>query len=549
MNIIDQIKHDFCRFLSNTFNVSLPEAQHCSLELNVDESKQQFGDLTSNAAMVLAKKLKKNPREIAQQISDQFKHEMIESIEVAGPGFLNITLAPDAFSQLAQKLLAKKTSFFQPLEQHTQNYNIEFVSANPTGPLHFGHGRGGIIGDVLANVLRFLGHYVTKEFYINDAGAQMKKLGISLKIRCEQAAGMKTELPEDAYHGKYLIELAEELHKNHDGRLLDQPLSFFESYAQTKMLEMIKKTLEDYGILFDVWFSEKTLHESGSIEEAIALLKKSRLVYEQDGALWFKSTQFGDDKDRVLKKKTGEFTYAAPDIAYMQDKVNRGVNNLVYILGHDHHSYATRLQGMKAALGFDRYPLNVILYQLVKLKEGEQQIKMSKRKGTIVTLRDVIEAVGKDVARFFYLQRKADAQLEFDLELALKHTDENPVYYIQYAYVRTGSILHNAEKEKELQNITVDDLKHLTPADQFLLKKIVSLNSVLHTIQETHQTHLLAYYTHELAQAFNRYYNKNRVIDVKNIPLSRARLGMVIIMRETLGLCLGLLGLSKPTKM
>ncbi len=549
MNIIDQIKHDFCRFLSNTFNVGLPEAQHCSLELNVDEQKQQFGDLTSNAAMVLAKKLKKNPREIAQQISDQFKHEMIKSIEIAGPGFLNITLAPAAFSQLAQRLLTKKASFFQPLEQHTQNYNIEFVSANPTGPLHFGHGRGGIIGDVLANVLRFLGHYVTKEFYINDAGAQMKKLGMSLKIRCEQAAGIKTELPEDAYHGTYLVELAEEIHKEYGGRLLDQPLSFFESYAQTKMLEMIKKTLADYGILFDVWFSEKTLHESGSIEEAIALLEKDGLVYEQDGALWFKSTQFGDDKDRVLKKKTGEFTYAAPDIAYMQDKVNRGANNLVYILGHDHHSYAVRLQGMQAALGFDRHPLDVILYQLVKLKEGEQQLKMSKRKGTIVMLRDVIDAVGKDVARFFYLQRKADAQLEFDLDLALKHTDENPVYYIQYAYVRTGSILQNAEKEKELQNITVDDLKHLTEADQFLLKKIVSLNSVLHTIQETHQTHLLAYYTHELAQAFNRYYNKNRVIDLKNIPLSRARLGIVIIMRETLGLCLGLLGLSKPKKM
>lgn len=549
MNSIDQIKNAFSIFLSDTFGISIPEARHCSFELNVDEQKQQFGDLTSNAAMVLAKKLKKNPRELAQKISKEFTHPAIKKIEVAGPGFLNMTLSPQTFDHLAQQLFNKKASFFQPTEQHTETYNIEFISANPTGPLHFGHGRGGIIGDVLGNVLEFLGHYVTKEFYINDAGAQIKKLGISLKTRCQQAAGMDVALPEDAYHGEYLIAIADELHKKYSSTLLDQPMTFFESYAKTKMLEMIKKTLEDYGIIFDVWFSENSLHESGAVEEALALLGQNGLTYEKDGALWFKSTQFGDDKDRVLKKQSGEFTYAAPDIAYLQDKINRGATHLLYILGHDHHSYATRLQGMNCALGLERYPLDVILYQLVNIKEGGTTVRMSKRKGNIITLRDVIDTVGTDIARFFYLNRKADAQLEFDLDLALKHTDENPVYYIQYAFVRTGSILRNAEKEKDLQHITIDDLKHLTPADHVLLKKIVSLNEILHAIEQTHQTHLLAYYTYELAQYFNRYYNKNRVIDAKNISLSRARLGLTIIIKNTLGLCLDLLGLSKPERM
>ncbi len=278
-------------------------------------------------------------------------------------------------------------------------------------------------------------------------------------------------------------------------------------------------------------------------------MQKAGHLYEKDGALWFASTSFGDDKDRVLRKQTGELTYAAPDIAYMQEKINRGAQHLIYILGHDHHSYATRLAGMLYALGLEKHPLDVILYQLVNIKEGGEQVRMSKRKGKIVTLQDIIDTVGKDVARFFYLHRKADAQLEFDIALALKHTDENPVYYIQYAYVRSGSILDNGAKEPSLQNITAHDVMHLTAADDFLIKKIITLKDVLLTINSSHQTHLLAYYTHELAQAFNRYYNKNRVIDITNISLSRARLGLVTIIRTTLGLCLDLMGLSKPDRM
>lgn len=548
MNIISQLSDAFSNYLSSTFSIDSNQAKQYQLELNVDEQKQQFGDLTSNAAMGLARILKRNPREIGQEIANGFNNPSIEKIEIAGPGFLNFTLTQSATDQLAKELFEQKTDFFKPTEKPTKSINIEFVSANPTGPLHFGHGRGGIIGDVLGNVLSFLGNAVTKEFYINDAGAQIKKLGNSLRIRYQQVSGMKVDLPENAYHGHYLLDLANELFSEHGDRLLDQSNEFFESFAQTKLLNHIKSTLADYGISFDTWFSEKTLHESGSIEKAIELLKTNGLLYEKEGALWFTSTKYGDDKDRVLRKKDGQLTYASADIAYMQDKVKRGADELIYILGHDHHSYATRLETIRQGLQL-ACALDVILYQLVSIKEDGQQLRMSKRAGVIVTLQDVIDTVGRDVARYFYLQRKADAQLEFDLNLALKHTDENPAYYIQYAYVRTGSILKNAEKEPALAGVSEMNIAKLSDADKLLIKKCASLISVLETIGTTHQTHLLAYYTHELAQCFNRYYAKNRVIDLDNISVSKTRLALVTIIRNTLETCLDLLGLGKPTKM
>ena len=549
MNIIEKLQNSFSSFLIKTFSISRTQAEQATLRLNVDEQKQQFGDLTSNAAMVLATYLKSNPRQIAQIIASDFKNHDIAKIDIAGPGFINFTLTQNTFDTLAKEMFEQKDAFFKSKSLHKETINIEFISANPTGPLHFGHGRGGIIGDVLGNVLSFLGHTVTREFYINDAGTQMKKLGASLKARYQQAAGMDVALPKEGYQGLYLVNIANELFTEHGAALLDQPDEFFTSFAKVKLLEHIKQTLADYGIDFNTWFSEKTLHESGAIDQAIALLQKKGHLFEKDGALWFRSTSFGDDKDRVLRKQSGEFTYAAPDIAYMQDKVNRGADRLIYILGHDHHSYATRLAGMLCALGLEKHSLDVILYQLVKINEGGAQIRMSKRRGKIVTLQDVIDTVGKDIARFFYLNRKADAQLEFDLDLALKHTDENPVYYIQYAYVRTGSILKNAKKEESLQNIKIKDLDNLSAADDLLIKKIATLKDTLLTIDATYQTHLLAYYTLELAQSFNRYYNKNRVIDLSNTPLSRARLALTMIVSTTLGLCLDLMELSKPERM
>lgn len=551
MNVIETIQQAFTSYLETTFNVDPQLLASCDFSLNIDEGKQNFGDLNSNAALILAKQLQRNPREVAQSIASNFKHSYISAIEPAGPGFLNFTLTRQALHDLCIDLFIAKETFFKlnPSERK-HNYSLEFVSANPTGPLHLGNGRGGIIGDVLANVLKFIGHKATKEFYINDAGSQIKKLGISFKTRYLQATGHDVAMPEEGYHGSYLVDIARDCVTEHGTDFLDKPDEFFAEYAKDKILAMIQETLKEYGIEFDVWFSERHLHANGAIASALELLEQKGYLYEKDDATWFKSTEFGDDKDRVVKKASGELTYAAADIAYLKNKVERGFDRLVIILGHDHHSYAVRLQTILQALELPSNPrLNVILYQLVKMKVQGEQMRMSKRASNIVTLKDVIETVGKDVSRFFYLNRKADAQLEFDLDLAMKKTDENPVYYIQYAYVRTHSILEKAQEVAAFANITDADTSHIGINEALLIKKIVSLKNLLNNISTNMQTHLLANYSIELATLFHKYYTHNRVIDLENIPQSRSRLLLIMLLRDTFATTFDLLGISKPEKM
>ncbi len=548
MNIIQTIKKSFTTYIQSTFNVDIT-AKRGAFDINTDENKQEFGDINSNIALIAAKQVKKNPREVAQQIINEFNHPAIEKIEIAGPGFINIFLSQDAFSSLLRDLHEQKEAFFKPEKLTITHTNIEFVSANPTGPLHFGHGRGGIIGDVLGNILTFLGHKVTKEFYINDEGNQIDKLGQSFKIRCLQISGTDAKIPEDGYHGEYLIELAHQAQSEFGAQLLEKDDNFFAEYAKKEMLENIQNTLKEYGISFDTYFSEKTLHENGNVETALEQLKQNNFLYKHDGAWWFKATQFGDDKDRVVKRASGEVTYIAADIAYLQNKINRGHNKLLMILGHDHHSYVTRLHAIQQALQLESFPLDVILYQLVKITKEGQLVRMSKRAGAMTTLQDIINTVGKDVARFFYLHRKAEAQLEFDLELALKKTDENPVYYVQYAYVRTGSVLQKANKIKSLQLITQKDAQYIGPEEQLLLKKIFSLKLLLCEISTNYHTHALTYFVLELSTLFHHYYAHNKVIDQNNIEKSRARLLAINILRETIGTILDLLGISKPKQM
>lgn len=549
MNIIEQIQQSFTTFLAQTYQIPSSALAHGTLTLNTDEQKQNFGDLNSNAAMVLAKQVGKSPRDIAQHIISSFSHDAIEKIEMAGPGFLNFYLKPTAFHTLVTEIHTQKEAFFKlNPSTHKHTFNVEFVSANPTGPLHLGHGRGGIIGDVLSNVLEFIGHSVTREFYINDAGAQMQKLANSLKIRCQQQLGHTVELPEDAYHGTYLVDLAQQCIAQHGESVIEQPNSFFENYGKTHLLAQQQETLKNYGIEYDVWFSEKILHSDGSILKAIELLKQKGYIYELDGATWFKSTEFGDDKDRVVRRANGELTYVAADIAYMKNKIDRGADTLVMVLGHDHHGYVLRLQALLKALDLGA-TLDVILYQLVKMKASGQLVRMSKRAGNIVTLEDVIDTVGKDVSRFFYLNRKADAQLEFDLDLALKKTEENPVYYVQYAYVRTKSILAKAAEAPALKNCTIADSAALGQAEQLLIKKIASLKQLLESISTNYQTHVLTYYALELAQTFHGYYGKNRIIDIDNQAQSRGRLFLVGMVQETLDLVLRLLEIDRPEKM
>lgn len=551
MNLITEIQKAFTSYLQASFaTVPAAEIDHAAhLTLNTDESRQAFGDLSSSAAMMLGKRLSTPPFTVAKQIVDGFTNAHISRIEIAGPGFINIFLTPTALVTLAEQLYDQKEAFFK-LDAKTpkKKISIEFVSANPTGPLHLGHGRGGIIGDVLGNVCSFLGHTVVKEYYINDAGTQMEKLGLSLKVRCQQELGMDATLPEEGYQGAYLIDVARECIAQYGKAVIGEPDEFFQAYGKERMLANIKHTLTAYGINFDVWFSEKTLHEDGSLEKTLATLRAKNVLYEKDGALWLRSTDYTDDKDRVLRKSSGEFTYAASDSAYLQNKANRGFNLMIMVLGADHHGYSNRLEAIRQALEIAA-PLNIIFYQLVKMKEGGQQVRMSKRTGNIVTLEGVTEMVGRDVARFFYLNRKADAQLDFDLDLALKKTEENPVYYAQYAYVRTQSILAKAAEEQALQDLKRSDASALGIDEALLIRKMASLATMLETISTNYQTHLLSYYTLELAQVFHGYYAKHRVIDLAHIEQSRARLLLIIMLKNTFETAFKLLGISCPEKM
>lgn len=546
MNSVNQLISALKAHVSDLY---LNQTISFDVTINVDPQRQQFGDLSCNAAMLYAKELKSSPRAVAQEIIKDFTHPLVQNIEIAGPGFINMTLKADFFSHILHELHLHGDSFFKlPRDYPFQNYNVEFVSANPTGPLHLGHGRGGIIGDVLGTVLRFLGHTVTKEFYINDAGNQIEKLGISFKVRCLQQLNQTAQLPEDGYHGEYLKELAHKAHAELGDRLATQPDSFYATYAKEHLLQKIKETLAAYGIKFDLWFSEKSLHDSGAIKQSLARIQNNGYLYEKDGALWLKSTAFGDDKDRVLKKASGELTYVAADVAYLENKIERGAQKLIMVLGQDHHSYLTRLKAVLQALGRDPAMLDVILYQLVTIKESGELVRLSKRAGKIVSLEDIIESVGKNVARFFYLHRKADAHLEFDITLALARTEENPVYYIQYAYVRTLSILEKAAS-LGIQDISATDAQHLTEKEHLLIKKIITLKQLLEDIAHHYQTHILTYYVHDLAQLFSNYYAHTKVIDTKTITVTRARLLLVMQLRDTFNLCLRLLGISTPDKM
>jgi len=549
MNKFEQLKKAFFNHIQSLHSVDQSALTHVSFELNTDLDKIQFGDISTNIAMILAKQLKSNPRKIAESITQSFSHKHVEKAEIAGPGFINLFATDKFYTDLTEELHAQKENFFKPEEKPTKNLNVEFVSANPTGPLHFGHGRNAIIGDVLARVLKFLEYPVTKEFYINDAGAQITKLGKSLKVRCQQELGEVISLPEDAYQGEYLIETAQKCIAEHGKGILEESDRFFEEYGKKLMLEQLKTTLQSFNINFDIWFSEKSLHGEQKIEEALAILEKNNYLYEADGALWFKSTEFGDDKDRVLKKKDGSYTYVSGDIAYMLNKLNRGFDQLVMVLGHDHHSYEFRLKALLQALGYKKEQLNIILYQLVHIKNKDgQSARMSKRSGNIVTLHDIIESVGCDVARFFFLNRKADAELDFDLDLALKQSNENPVYYIQYAYVRTHSLLQKAQSEHNVAPSN-NTPKAFTKYEKLLIKKIVSFKELLSKIGNNHQIHLISYFTYEVANLFNTHYNSAKMIDAQNLEQTQERLFMVKITQQTIQMCLNLLGISTPTKM
>lgn len=548
MNSFEQLHQAFSQFLKNTLLIPSDLIESAQFELNSDPEKMMFGDINSNIALICSKPLKTNPRALAEKIVQEFTHPFITKIEIAGPGFLNLFLTPQWFQLIAHEIEQQQDQFFVTKPAQPKKTHVEFVSANPTGPMHVGHGRNGILGDVLSRILDFLGNSVHKEFYINDAGAQITKLGHSFKIRCMQQLGHSIELPEDAYHGQYLIELAQTCVTTFGTNLQQESDLFFQTYAKEHLLSLLQITLESYGIIFHQWFSEKSLHDHGAVENSLQRLVRSGHTYELEGALWLRSTTFGDDKDRVLRKANGELTYVAADVAYLIDKLDRGFDELIMVLGHDHHSYKVRLHAVMQALGFDPKRLTVILYQLVHVLKDGVPLKMSKRTGNMITLVEIIEDVGKDIARFFFLFRKADAELQFDLDLALKKSNDNPMYYIQYAYVRTMSIQAKAAQENINQPTTVV-FQELNDQEKLLIKKICFLKQLLPQIAQNHQIHLLAYYAYDVAHVFHAYYNQQRVIDTQNIAMTQHRLSIIKLVQINLKTAFFIMGITPLEKM
>lgn len=551
MLLFEKFKYQFRDLLLNLFSSLHISTIEINFDYNDDSFRAEFGDISTNICLLLSKKLKKQPLEIANIIKENFQSiEFIEKIVVAGPGFINIYFFDIIYKNYYKNIIDNKKLLYTKILNNNQKYNIEFVSANPTGPLHIGHGRGAVIGDVIARILLLKGYNISKEYYINDMGSQIDNLGKSLYYQYSLLCGNVIEFPENGYGGEYLIELASDLFKKNNNSLLEYSISWFSLYAKDILLKKIKKTLLNYQIDYSTWFSEKILHDSLAIEVAVKILfEKKYVYYGNEGTIWFKATLFGDEKDRVLKKSNGQWTYTAADIAYFLNKLERGYTNIIMILGQDHHSFKLRIEAIAKAFSFDINNLHIILYQLVTLKNEGEIIRMSKRKGNSIELQDVIDTVGSDVARFFYLQRKADAHLDFDLKEALEKSNKNPVFYIQYALVRIKSILeksNNFISDKDYYK-NIDNIE-LNNNEKMLLKKIALFDSLLNQICINFNSHTLAYYALDLASLFHSFYTSYSIIDQdKNI--TSYRVGLCLIVQEVLEKCTNLLGICVPERM
>ncbi|MGB9661389.1 MAG: arginine--tRNA ligase [Moorellaceae bacterium] len=518
--------------------------------------EKQHGDFATNLAFLLAKQARRPPRQLAEILIRHLETPIpgVARVEVAGAGFINFTLEPTWPLPVLPAVLAEDEYYGWSNVGRGEKVQVEFVSANPTGLLHVGHGRGAALGDVIANLLAATGYDVTREFYINDAGNQIENFGLSLEARYLQAFGIDAEVPEEGYHGYDLIDTVKRFTDRVGDKYLDADPALRREmlvrFALEEKLAAIKKTLEEFGVHFDVWFSEQSLHDSGEVARAISDLKERGYIYEKDGALWFKSTLLGEAKDEVVVRQNGMPTYFAADIAYHRHKFNRGFRRIINIWGADHHGHVARLKGAMAALGYDPDRLEIVLMQLVRLFQGGELLRMSKRTGQYVTLEEVIEEVGRDAARYFFVMIKPDSHLDFDLDLARSQTAENPVYYVQYAHARICSILRlAAERGIEVPSpgeVDFSVLRH--PAELELVKKIAELPETLIGAARALEPHRLTRYAQELAALFHNFYTQCRVLADEE-ALRGARLILVTATRITLRNVLHLLGISAPERM
>jgi len=514
------------------------------------------GDFASNLGIILASQAKKPPREIGEIIIRHMDTSgtWIKDMEVAGPGFINFTLKPGWLYQVLEVVERGDKRYGRSNMGMGKKVQVEFVSANPTGLLHMGNARGAALGDTIANVLEAAGWEVTREFYINDAGNQIENFAKSLEARYLQLLGREAEVPEDGYHGEDLIETMRNFIELEGDKYLEAEPQLrrkvLAEYALKEKLKSIKESLENFGVTFDVWFSERTLHESGAVEEVIEDLREKGYIYEKDGALWFKSTLFGDKKDEVVVRKNGLPTYFAADIAYHKNKFDRGFDRVINIWGADHHGHVARMKGAMEALGYDKDKLDIIIMQLVRLFKDGEILRMSKRTGQYITLDELIEEVGKDAARFFFIMRASDSHLDFDLDLAKKESNENPVYYVQYAHARICSILRQAAaKGVKIPRAFKIDLTCLdSEVELELIRKIADLPGLIKACAETLEPHRLPHYAVELAGLFHSFYTECRVL-CEDEDKQAARLVLVNATRIVLRNVLNLLGVAAPERM
>ena len=514
------------------------------------------GDLATNLALVLAKRERANPRKTAERVLHelQLPPTLVSKTEIAGPGFINFWLAQDQLAAAHRQILESGPAYGRSTIGTGLKVNVEFVSANPTGPLHVGHGRGAALGDGIASLLEWSGHTVVREFYVNDAGVQIDKLAQSLWARIREAAGYPATIPEGGYHGEYLRENARQVLEREGPAFADLPEEEGLRRCRALGLELQraeqKQDLQQFGVEFDVWSSEQAIYQSGEVERALALLAERGLTYEADGALWLRTTQFGDDKDRVLRKGDGSFTYLVPDIAYHIDKRDRGFDRAIDVWGADHHGYIPRMRAVLAALGCPPEFFDVALVQLVKVVRGGEEVKMSKRSGEFVTLRELFEEVGVDAARYFFLRTKGETPMVFDVELALRQTDENPVFYVQMAHARLSGIFRTAERAPESVTGALELGALPAPHDAELLKKLVTFPEVLEKTARDREPHRVTVYLHELATVVHGWYHHTRAVGAPEGPATEhARLLLARAARIVLANALAVLGISAPDRM
>jgi arginyl-tRNA synthetase len=556
-NVIDQlyanVKNAIADAVVAAGIVTREELPEFVLEVPRDKS---HGDLATNAAMQLTKIAKRNPRQIAEAIIANLNgaSASIETAEIAGPGFINFRLNKNYLYPVVGDVLTSGDNYGRVQDNAGKRIEVEFVSANPTGSLHLGHARGAAVGDALCNVLDFAGYEVTREYYINDAGNQVANLAYSIEARYKQALGQDAAMPEDGYHGADIVGFAEELAKQEGDRLLslpdDERFAYFRQYGLERELDKIKRDLGRFRVSFDLWYSETSLYEQGLVEQGLDALRATGHVYEEEGATWLNTTQFGDDKNRVLVKNDGSYTYLTPDIAYHRVKYGRGYDQLINIWGADHHGYIPRMKAAMEALGNDPDKLTVLIAQMVSLFQNGEKVKMSKRTGKAVTMEDLMDEVGVDAIRYFFTMRSMDSHLDFDMDLAVSTSNENPVFYVQYAHARICSIFRQAEEQGVTMRALSDiDLSRLSTEQEYdLLRKLGELPQEVSDAAAQYAPHRVIRYVYELASQFHSYYRAERVM-TEDPEQTQARLALLAATRIVIANVLRLVGVTAPERM